>query len=149
VLLVDEPLASLDPLLKRRLTHDFATILRAAQVTVVYVTHDQDEALVVADHIAIMNEGRIIAFGTAEKIAGLAEDEWTASFLGIEPAVRGSVVSSHDGLVEIGIAEQIVTVAGEAPVGAEVLFLQVRPPVGVRIGENLAERDRPRLRARA
>ncbi len=63
VLLVDEPLASLDPLLKHRLTHDFASILREADVTVLYVTHDQDEAFVVADRVAIMNDGRIVARG--------------------------------------------------------------------------------------
>lgn len=126
VLLLDEPLASLDPLLKRRLTHDFATILRDSAVTVVYVTHDQDEALVVADHIAIMNEGRIVAFGPSEQIAGLAEDEWTASFLGVEPARAARVRSVMDGLSELEADGVAVWAAGEGPIGSEVVF-SVRP----------------------
>ena len=126
VLLLDEPLASLDPLLKRRLTHDFATILRSEGVTVVYVTHDQDEALVVADRIVIMNAGRIVASGTAEEIVGIAEDEWTAAFLGVEPASTGRVTSSREGLAEVTSAGVVVTMAGELPVGADVRFA-VRP----------------------
>ncbi len=61
VLLLDEPLASLDPLLRRRLTQEFATILRLAGVTVIWVTHDQNEALMVADRVAIMNAGGIVS----------------------------------------------------------------------------------------
>ena len=99
VLLVDEPLASLDPLLKARLTHDFASIIREAGVTVLYVTHDQDEAFVVADRVAIMNGGRIVACGPAEETMSLPADEWTAAFLGVEEPVVGIVGCSSDGLV--------------------------------------------------
>jgi molybdopterin-binding protein len=126
VLLVDEPLASLDPLLKRRLTHDFATILRNEQVTVVYVTHDQDEALVVADRIAVMNAGRIVASGPAEEVVGLAEDEWTASFLGVEAATRGTVVGVSAGLARVRAAGAEVVLAGDLVAGAAVTF-SVRP----------------------
>jgi tungstate transport system ATP-binding protein len=126
VLLVDEPLASLDPLLKRRLTHDFATILHEEQVTVVYVTHDQDEALVVADRVALMNEGRIVAHGFTEDVAGIAEDEWTASFLGIEPAFRGTVFGVSEGLAEVRCGEATITLVGEPEPRSEVL-VAVRP----------------------
>ncbi|MDZ4168647.1 MAG: ABC transporter ATP-binding protein [Coriobacteriia bacterium] len=126
VLLVDEPLASLDPLLKRKLTHDFATILRAEGVTVIYVTHDQDEALVVADSVAIMNRGRIVVHGPTEEIAGLAEDEWTASFLGVEPAAKGIVTASSGGLFQVSIGDASIAVVGEAPVDTAVL-ISVRP----------------------
>jgi molybdopterin-binding protein len=126
VLLLDEPLASLDPLLKRRLAHDFASILRSAGVTVVYVTHDQDEALVVADRVAIMNAGRIAAFGAADDVTGLPPDEWAAAFLGVEQAVRGSVVAVRDGLADVLIGTARIAVAGEPPLGAELL-VAVRP----------------------
>ncbi len=126
VLLLDEPFASLDPLLKRRLTHDFATILRNERVTVVYVTHDQDEALVVADRIALMNEGRIVACGPTEEIAGLAEDEWTAAFLGVEAASRGTVARVSEGLSYVEVGDTVVALAGIAQPGSEVVFA-IRP----------------------
>jgi molybdopterin-binding protein len=126
VLLVDEPLASLDPLLKHRLTHDFATILGESDVTVLYVTHDQDEAFVVADRVAIMNGGRIVACGPAESTLSLPADEWTASFLGVEEPVLGVVGSVVDGLVGIDVGVTRVFVTGDAEVGAAV-SLAVRP----------------------
>jgi len=137
VLLLDEPLASLDPLLKRQLTHDFASILREAGVTVVYVTHDQDEALVVADRVAIMNAGAIVACGPADEVMGLPADDWTAAFLGMEEASRGSVVASGDGLVTIAVRGVEVFVSGSATVGARV-SLAVRPE-DVMLFESTAE----------
>jgi len=126
VLVVDEPLTSLDPLLKHRLTHEFASILRAAGVTVLYVTHDQDEALVVADLVAIMNAGRIVACGPAEETMSLPADPWTAAFLGVEEPVTGMVASVADGLVGIDVDATRVYVTGESTPGTAV-FVAVRP----------------------
>lgn len=126
VLLLDEPLASLDRLLRRRLIKDFATILSDAEVTVVYVTHDQDEALVVADSIAIMNAGRIVTYGPAEDVAGLAVDEWSAGFLGIEPAQPGRVTAVESGLATVQAGATTVYLAGAPSVGTD-LYLSVRP----------------------
>ena len=134
VLLLDEPLANLDPLLKRRLAHDFARILAESGATTVWVTHDQDEALVVADYVAVMNAGRIVASGPADEVMGLPADDWTASFLGVEEPQSGVVVSSGNGLVEIacggvgeaGTGSARVAVTGDAAVGSAVVFA-VRP----------------------
>jgi len=126
VLLLDEPLANLDPLLKRRLTHDFARILRESGATALWVTHDHDEAIVVADHIAVMNRGRIVTHGPADEVMGLPVDEWTAVFLGMEEPQTGTVVGSAEGLVEIAAGSVRVVVTGDAPVGSAVEF-SVRP----------------------
>lgn len=126
VLLVDEPLASLDPLLKRHLTHDFASILRESGVTVLYVTHDQDEAMVVADRVAIMNAGRIMAEGPAENAMSLPPDAWTAAFLGLEEPLEGATLSVTDGLAEIGVGSSRVFVTGTPEVGSRIV-LAVRP----------------------
>jgi molybdopterin-binding protein len=126
VLLLDEPLSSLDPLLKQRLAHDFARILRESGATAIWVTHDQDEALLVADHIAVMNAGRIVTSGPADGVMTLPTDEWTASFLGLEQPQTGIVRSSADGLVEIGCGESSVVVTGAATVGSTAKFA-VRP----------------------
>lgn len=126
VLLVDEPLASLDPLLKHQLTHDFASILRAAGVTVLYVTHDHDEALVVADRVAIMNAGRIVATGPAEETMSLPSDPWTASFLGVEQPAIGVVAGVADGLASIDVGPTRVFATGEPSANGRVA-LSVRP----------------------
>lgn len=126
VLLLDEPLASLDAVTKRRLAEEFAGIIHDSDATVVWVTHDQDEALMVADHIAIVNEGKVAAHGTADLIMALPTDEWTAAFLGMEPPQHGTVVEAADGLVRIAVESGIVEAVGDAVVG-EPVALSVRP----------------------
>jgi len=126
VLLLDEPLASLDPLLRRQLARDFARIARESGATTVWVTHDQDEALIVADRTAVLRDGRIAAHGSADDVMALPVDEWTAAFLGVAAAQRGRVVGSADGLVEIAVGEARVFASGEAEIGAEV-HVAVRP----------------------
>jgi molybdopterin-binding protein len=126
VLLVDEPLASLDPLLKRQLTQDFASILRASGVTVLYVTHDQDEAMIVADRVAIMNAGSIVAEGPTAEAMSLPPDAWTASFLGLEDPLEGTVLSVTDGLAEVGVGSSRMFVTGD-PDPASRVALAVRP----------------------
>ncbi len=91
VLLLDEPLASLDAALKTRLAGDFARILGEGGVTTLYVTHDHDEAMMMADEVALMRDGTIVTHGTVDAVMGLPEDEWTAAFLGMEAPIRGVV----------------------------------------------------------
>ncbi|WP_298301284.1 ABC transporter ATP-binding protein [uncultured Erythrobacter sp.] len=68
VLLMDEPFASVDIVLRRRLRRDCRRLLREAGTTTILVTHDPEEALDIADHIAVMEGGRIIQFGTPEDL---------------------------------------------------------------------------------
>ncbi|MDP2181614.1 MAG: ABC transporter ATP-binding protein [Actinomycetota bacterium] len=121
VLLLDEPLASLDPLLKRQLTGEFASILRSSGSTVVWVTHDQDETLVVSDSIAVMRDGRIVAHGPTEAVMALPKDEWTAKFLGQEVPIRGRVASGGEGLAEIVCGSATILAVSDAEPGTEVL----------------------------
>lgn len=126
ILLLDEPLASLDPVMKWRLARDFARILREEGKTTLYVTHDQDEVLAIADDVAIMREGRVVASGTGDEVFGLPADDWIAGFLGMEPSIRGRVLDVKDGVARVDCGG--VTLYAVAPVapGAEVL-LGVRP----------------------
>jgi tungstate transport system ATP-binding protein len=126
VLFLDEPLASLDRLLKVKLTREFASILRDAGVTVVYVTHDQDEAMVVCDRVAVMRAGRIVAQGTVAEVMDLPTDEWVASFLGAEAAIRGTVSRVTEGLAWIECCGIEVAAVVGAQVGDEVFF-GIRP----------------------
>lgn len=82
VLLLDEPLAALDPQLRGRLRADLSAMIRAAGVTTIMVTHDQDEALAMSDHLVLMNAGRIEQSGTPEQVWHRPGTSWAAEFLG-------------------------------------------------------------------
>ncbi len=126
VLLLDEPLASLDPILKRRMEQEFASILRAQGFTAIYVTHDPEEAMAVADAIAIVREGRIVTCGAAADVMSAPVDPWSAAFLGVEPGLQGVVAEEHDGLLTIEVGDISVAGMGSYPVGTHVVA-GVRP----------------------
>jgi len=126
LLLLDEPLSYLDPLLKRELTAEFARILASERVTALYVTHDQDEASVVADRMAVMRDGTIVSEGTSDEVLGLPTDEWVASFVGMQPPLRGTVEACADGLSTIDVGGTRVSVARPLDVGSHVVAA-VRP----------------------
>lgn len=82
VLLLDEPLGALDLKLRQELLPELRSILRQAQVPTMVVTHDQSEAFVVAEQVAIMQAGRIVQYGSPEMLFNKPKRYWTASFLG-------------------------------------------------------------------
>lgn len=126
ILLLDEPLASLDAPLARLLTEEFARVLRESGTTAVWVTHDQEEAAVVADRVVILREGRIAASGPVEEVFGLPPDAWVASFVGVTPPLHGEVTQVGDGLVHVECGKVSIAVAGEASIGTRVR-LGIRP----------------------
>jgi molybdopterin-binding protein len=126
LLLLDEPLSYLDPLLKRDLTLEFAQILASTKVTALYVTHDQDEAAVVADRIGVMKDGRIISEGEPDEMFTLPSDPWVASFLGTESPVSGVVTRAEEGIATIDCGGVDVVAVSDLPVGVKVV-LGVRP----------------------
>lgn len=126
VLLLDEPLSYLDPLIKRRLVADFSEILSGQGVTALYVTHDQDEAMVVADRVSIIRDGRIVRTGSVDEVMGLPTDAWVAGFIGMDTALSGRVLDTEEGIATIGIGEAHVFAQSDLPVGSPVL-VGVRP----------------------
>ena len=83
VLLLDEPFSNLDPGLREQVRRDTLEILRTHQVTAVFVTHDQDEALLVGDQVAVMNQGRIEQLATPEDIFHHPASRFVAEFIGM------------------------------------------------------------------
>ncbi|RMI32901.1 sulfate/molybdate ABC transporter ATP-binding protein [Nocardia stercoris] len=96
VLLLDEPFGALDA----KVRHDLRTWLRRlhdeVHVTTVLVTHDQEEALDVADKIAVMNRGRIEQYGTPEDVYDRPANDFVMSFLGSVAKLNGHLVRPHD-----------------------------------------------------
>jgi molybdopterin-binding protein len=126
ILLLDEPLSYLDPLIKRRLVADFSAILAADGVTALYVTHDQDEAMVVADRVSIIHQGKVVRSGGVDEVMSLPTDEWVADFIGMDAALRGTIVSASEGIAEIAVGGELIYAATPLPQGIDVL-VGIRP----------------------
>ncbi len=82
VVLLDEPFANLDAALRSRIRQEVAEILRAAGATVVLVTHDQEEALSLADRVAVLNDGRVVQVGRPDEVYRNPADAFVARFVG-------------------------------------------------------------------
>lgn len=127
LLMLDEPLGSLDRALREELMNDLRTILRRVGVTVLYVTHDQEEAFSVADRVIIMDRGRIVQQGTPQMVYRRPASPWVARFLGLTNLIPGRIVNlaplqadTSLGVLAVGdVAEQVT-------VGQPVTLL-VRP----------------------
>jgi ABC-type Fe3+/spermidine/putrescine transport system ATPase subunit len=103
VLLLDEPLGSLDLKLRKRLQVELSQIQREIGTTFVFVTHDQGEAMAMADRIAVMNEGRVEQIGTASEIYRQPASRFVADFIGesnfIPVQWRDAGVTTRDGIL--------------------------------------------------
>lgn len=88
VLLMDEPFGAVDPVTRDRLQREFATIQRRLKKTVVFVTHDIDEAVRLGDRIAIMRAGRLVQYDVPERVLAYPADEFSAGFVGAERALK-------------------------------------------------------------
>jgi iron(III) transport system ATP-binding protein len=101
LVLLDEPFSGLDAGLRAQVRQEVRAILLAAGVTALFVTHDQEEALSLADTVAVMRDGRIEQVGTPEEVYGRPATRWIASFLGEADVLPAQV---HDGYVECELA---------------------------------------------
>ena len=91
VLLLDEPLSALDRKLRETMQIELRQILRGAGMTAIFVTHDQEEALVMSDRIAVMNAGRIEQFDSPEAIYARPATEFALNFVGLSSQWPGTV----------------------------------------------------------
>lgn len=89
VVLLDEPLANLDQHLRASMEQTFREFHQRTGATFIYVTHDQAEAMALADQIAVMNQGKIVQYDSPENLYRAPDSEWTARFIG-----QGSILHS-------------------------------------------------------
>jgi iron(III) transport system ATP-binding protein len=120
VVLLDEPWSNIDPVLRSSMRDELAAILRATGVTVLLVTHEQEEAFSLADRVAIMREGTVVQCGTPEEIYYGPTSRWAAEFVGAANVLPGRLA---DGLVQT-LVGRFSAPNGDAPGDVEVL---VRP----------------------
>ena len=101
VLLLDEPLSNLDAKLRVEMREELKMLQRKLKITTIYVTHDQEEAMVISDRMAIMNEGRILQIATPREIYMKPRNLFVASFMGKSTIIYGKVVNKLRKYVEV------------------------------------------------
>ena len=99
VLLLDEPLGALDMRLRKDMQNELKLIQQAMEITFIYVTHDQEEALSMSDTVVVMDKGRIQQIGTPEDIYNEPKNAFVADFIGESNIIDG--IMRADGVVEI------------------------------------------------
>jgi iron(III) transport system ATP-binding protein len=92
VLLLDEPLSNLDAKLREELRFEIKSLVRRMGITSVYVTHDQAEAMVISDRIAVMDSGNVVQIGTAQEIYIKPANRFVADFIGTMNFMPGEIV---------------------------------------------------------
>jgi spermidine/putrescine ABC transporter ATP-binding subunit len=129
VLLLDEPLGALDLKLRKRLQTELALIQRRVGTTFVFVTHDQEEAMALADRILILNEGCIEQIGTPEEIYRKPASLFAADFIGESNILRGK----KDGGAFVLESGAKVPISAQAPDAVTSVVIR---PEALRIGED-------------
>ena len=131
VLLLDEPLGALDLKLRKQMQLELKAIQHDVGVTFVHVTHDQEEAMTMADHIAVMSAGHIEQLGTPDELYERPLTAFVAGFLGISNLLQGTVAG--DGLVRVEGAE--IRVPPKALAGRSGSVAAGIRPEKIRFGE--------------
>jgi iron(III) transport system ATP-binding protein len=129
VLLLDEPLANLDARLREAMRFELRDVQQQLGLTVIYVTHDQAEAMALSDHVIVMREGQILRQGAPRAIFADPEHPFVADFLGVSNRLAGEIVAVPTaGRVEVELAgtDLSVMVKG-AGAAQQQVWVAVRP----------------------
>ncbi|UCF29816.1 MAG: ABC transporter ATP-binding protein [bacterium] len=142
ILLMDEPFGALDPITRESLQIEFARIQRELKKTIVFVTHDIDEAIRLANRIVILKEGRLVQAGTPEAILTAPVDRFVMEFIGTDRALkRLSRLSAADFMVDAPSIGQEMSLSEAGSALADHRYLWVvdglRRPVGWLDGDDL------------
>jgi iron(III) transport system ATP-binding protein len=130
-LLLDEPLSNLDAQLRVEMRREIRRIVKDNGLTGIYVTHDQEEALAMADRMAVLTRGKIGQIGTPEEIYRDPRSAYVANFIGETNIVQGEVLETREGFSRVrtegGEIVGRVTDPGWVPAAGELVRLSIRP----------------------
>ena len=122
VVLLDEPFVALDPPTRQALMEDLEQVLRETGSAAIISTHDQMEALRLADRLVVMQGGRIVQSGTPDEVVNRPANSFVASFVGMENVLTGTVVSSGQGMLVLDVAGQHLEIVGSGAPGERVVL---------------------------
>ncbi len=135
VLLLDEPVSALDAKLRQELLIELDNLHDKVGITFIYVTHDQSEAISVSDHVAVMNNGVIVQYGTPYEIYESPADPFVAMFIGESNLMKGTVkkiISENYVLIEFPSLGEVICYR-DKPVNEEDSVLVTLRPEKIRI----------------
>jgi iron(III) transport system ATP-binding protein len=129
VMLLDEPLSNLDAKLREQMRFEIKALQRRVNITTIYVTHDQAEALAISDQIAVMHAGKLIEVGHPHQLYSRPKRRFTATFLGLTNLIPGKVVElggdSRPGRLETSKGVfSFIPAAGLTPGSAAILSIR-------------------------
>jgi putative spermidine/putrescine transport system ATP-binding protein len=129
VVLMDEPLGALDKQLREQMQLDIRELHQRLGLTIVFVTHDQGEALTMSDRIAVFNKGKIEQIGTPRDIYDQPQSRFVAEFIGETNLLEGKVEAITDNQISVALASgQVITTANPSNVIAgQPVLVSVRP----------------------
>lgn len=137
LVLLDEPLSNLDAKLRNRLRSDLRRIVKEIGVTALYVTHDQAEAVVIGDHIGVMNKGKLLQMASAHDLYNSPADLFVANFTGATNLLEGTIQRADNGygVIRMSAAQSLLAKLPDTaqPSGSVTVALR---PENFRLGEN-------------
>jgi molybdopterin-binding protein len=120
VLFLDEPFTALDSPTRQALLEDFESVLRETKVSTVMVTHDRNEALVLADRVAVLIRGQIRQLGKPDEVFNYPVDEEVAGFVEAGNILAGEIVSDNEGLAIVETGSREIEVVSNLKTGTKV-----------------------------
>ena len=139
LLLLDEPLSNLDAKLRERMRFELKRLQRELNLTTVYVTHDQSEALALSHEIAVMDEGRIVQVGTPRQIYDTPGNRFVADFVGTTNFLEGSVLAAEPGACRVATAVGSIAVRSLDGLARDARVLVSVRPEDVELFERLPD----------
>lgn len=137
ILLLDEPLRALDARLRISLRRELRSLCRNMGITTIHVTHDQEEALVMADRVAVIRDGRILQIDTPRKVFEWPVSPFVANFVGQSNFISGIVIKSGDiTIIKDRAGREIPAVSSDLTVGEKAV-------VGIKVGDTVITREGP------
>jgi ABC-type Fe3+/spermidine/putrescine transport system ATPase subunit len=121
VLLMDEPFGALDKKLRESMQLEIKNVLRKLNITAIFVTHDQEEALVLSDRVVVMNNGTIEQIGPPENLYEKPKTHFVANFIGVSNIFRGMVHQDKEKYIDLNGKKLLL---GEAAAGEGIFALR-------------------------
>ena len=122
ILLLDEPFGALDAPTRTRLLDDFQSVIMETEMTVIFVTHNQDEALFLGDRVAVIIDGQLRQIGTPESVFNMPANSDVAAFVGVDTIIPGQVTGLDNGCVVIQAGGLLLEAVGDIKPGRNVFF---------------------------
>lgn len=125
--LLDEPLGALDALVRAELRYDLRRLASDLGLTIIHVTHDQEEALSIADKVVVMKRGRIVEVGKPSETYNSPKSLFTENFVGETNLLEGKIVTSQGGLCSIEIGSHKLNVKANVRRIGQKVIVAIRP----------------------